>query len=193
MAPLDAVTALITWEYAKEMLNLDEDEINIVQNLINAASLAANQYTHRHLKAKDHNVQLDSYGGQTLRLPEYPVNVLTSVHIDTDRDFGAATEVTDDILLYPDGGTLFYEDKFPKDYQCVKVVYNAGYGYDGAEIPYDIQLAMVETVQWYRARISGQGIGVTAIQNPNGITTRFEADLPVSAKRRLEPYVRIVV
>jgi uncharacterized phiE125 gp8 family phage protein len=188
---LDDVNALISWEYAKQMLSLDEDEINVIHSLINAASIAANHYTHRKIKARNYTVQLDSYGGETLLLPEAPVNVLTSVHIDTDRDFGADTEVTDDIILYSEGGTIVYKNNFPDNYQCVKVVYNAGYGYDGEAIPYDIQLAMVETVQWYRARISGQGIGVTAIQNPDGITTRFEADLPVSAKRRLEPYIRM--
>jgi uncharacterized phiE125 gp8 family phage protein len=189
---LDAVNALITWEYAKAMLDLEDSEQTKIENLINSASWAANIYTHRLLKARDHTITIDSYGGKTLRLPEYPINALTSVHIDLDRDFGSETEVTDDILVYKEGGTIAYDYEFPLGLQCVKVVYNAGYGYDSEEVPHDLQIAILEIVQWYRARLSGNGIGVTAIQNPDGIATEFERNIPLSARRKLDPYVRVV-
>jgi uncharacterized phiE125 gp8 family phage protein len=190
---LDTENALISWEYAKAMLELDDDQQTKIERLINSASRSANQYTQRMLKARDYDVTLDAYGGKTLKLPEAPVNELTSVHVDTERNFGAETEVTSDILLYDKGGTIAYSTGFPDELQCVKVVYNAGYGYGVEAVPEDIQIAILETVQWYRARLSGEGIGVTAIQNPNGITTRFEADLPVSARRRLEYYMRVAL
>jgi len=185
----DSENALITVDYARQMLGAEVDEIASIDNLIDAASSAANSYTKRKLKTRSHTVVLDGTGKNTLLLPEYPVTAFTSLFIDRDRTFGADTEITD-YYVHEELGELYYGGTFPKVWKCVKAVFTAGYGTEEQPIPEDIKIAIIETVQWYRSRLAGEGIGVTAIQNPNGITTRYEADLPVSARRRLDAYVR---
>lgn len=186
---LDTANALVTWEYAKAILELDDDQQTQTERLINAASAAANAYTKRLLKSRSHTVILTGTGKTTLLLPEHPVTDLEELYIDRNRTFGADTEITD-YFLEARTGELYYESTFPKVWGCVKAVFTAGFGVAPYEIPEDIKIAIIETVQWYRSRLAGEGIGVTAIQNPNGITTRYEADLPVSARRRLDAYMR---
>lgn len=186
---LDTENSLVTWEKTQQLLDLDDDQQTKIELLINSASAAANAYTKRLLKTRSYTELMNGTGKTTLLLPQYPVTELTSLYIDRNRVFGADTEITD-YYLDEKTGELYYKNTFPKIWKCVKGIFVAGFGVALYEIPEDIQIAVVETVQWYRARLSGEGIGVTAIQNPNGITTRFEADLPVSARRRLDPYVR---
>lgn len=190
---LDTENALVSWEKVKSVLDLDDEDQAKYERYINAASSIANRYTGRKLAGRDYTVTLDGSGRKELLLPEYPVNSITALYLDTARAFGAATEITD-YLSYSDEGLLYYEAGFPEIRQCVKITYNAGFPVeDGNTVctaPEDVQIAVIEIIKWYSERLSGSAIGVRATQNPDGIATQFELDIPLSAKRKLDPYVK---
>jgi len=161
-----------------------------VEDLINVASAAINGYCKRKLKARDHIVTLDGTGRNELLLPEYPIVSVAHLYIDPNWLFGPSTEVDSTIYtIYKERGVLWSWSGFPLYPQCVKSEFRAGFE-EGA-VPQDLQIAAVETVAWYLDRFRGEGrVGVRQIQNPDGIATTFEPDIPLSAKFRLDPYVR---
>lgn len=181
---LDA-NALIDFGYVQDLLSTGVGDQARVETLINAASASANLYTGRLLAARSHTETLDGTGRTTILLPEYPVNSITSLYVDGDRSFGATTEVTD--YQYYDEGEIYYSGGFPDIRKCVRITWNAGY----ATVPEDLQIAIAEIVQWYLGRFDGDGVGVTAIQNPDGIVTRYERDIPFSARMRLNRYKKV--
>jgi hypothetical protein len=187
------VNALVSWNKIQSLLGIDDDEQQKYEQLINAASAVANQYTGRKLAGRDYTVTVDGSGRKELLLPEYPINSITSIYLDTAREFGASTEITD-YLSYDDDGLIYYEAGFPEIRQCVKITYNAGFPIETGDsictAPEDVQIAVIEIVKWYSERLSGAAIGVRSIQNPDGIGTQFELDIPLSAKMKLRPYVR---
>lgn len=181
--------ALVTWGKTKSLLGLDDSDQVRYEELINAASAVANKYTGRRLKARDYTITLDGHGRDELILPEYPVNSVTTLYIDTERNFGSETGVTD-YLLYEEEGLLYYESGFPNVRKSVRVEYNAGFAAEA--VPEDIQIAVVEIVAWMGARYSasGEGIGIRQITTPGGGATEYEMTIPLAAQRKLDPYVR---
>lgn len=190
---LDTENALVSWEKVKSVLDLDDEDQAKYERLINAASSVANRFTGRKLAGRDYTITMDGPGTKELILPEYPINSITSIYVDTAREFGASTEITD-YLSYTDEGILYYESGFPSIRQCVRITYNAGFpvetGNTVCTAPEDVQIAVIEIIKWYEERLSGSAVGVRAIQNPDGIATQFELDIPLSAKMKLAPYVK---
>lgn len=181
--------ALVTWEKTQSILGLEAGDQAKYESLINAASAVANKYTGRKLSARDYIVRLDGNGKDEILLPEFPVNSVTSVFIDTAREFGSESEITD-YVLYEEEGSIYYEGKFPDDRKCVQIAYNAGFPADS--IPEDIQIAVVEIVAWMAHRLSdnGTGVGIRQFNEAGGGTIEYEMNLPLSAQRKLDPYVR---
>lgn len=179
--------ALVTWETLQTLLNLDMEEQSRYEKLINAASAVANRYTRRKLKARDYTVILDGTGREELLLPEYPVNSVTNLFIDSSRGFGSETEVTD-YLVYEDEAIIVYESLFPSLRKSVKVIYNAGY----ETVPEDLQIAAVEIIAWMASRMndSGVGVGIRQIQTPGGGSTEYEMTIPLAAQRKLDFFIR---
>ena len=181
--------ALVSWEFVKEMLPEAKDTQQLYyERLINAASTLANRISGRQLKAVDYTQILDGSGDESIVLPEYPANSVTSLYIDTSRAFAASTEMTD-YLLYSDIGKLLLPSAtFPDSPQCVKVVYNAGLN----PVPEDLEIAVLEVVVYNRKRLSGQGnmIGTKSSQAEGMITTAYELTIPVNAQRVFESYRR---
>ncbi len=190
---LDTANALVTWATAQTLLNFGADQKYIAEFYINMASLVANRETGRALKARDYDVQLDGHGGADLLLPEYPVNSLTAVYVDAARAFGTTTEISDTLLYSEHGLIRRTSGVFPEEPKAVRVVYNAGYGYDGAEIPHDLQLAVIEIISYSFSRMGsapGGGVGIRSVKGPDGMDTSYELTLPMNAKRLLSAYRR---
>lgn len=188
MADANALVELID---VKSLLGISGDEDMRTELLISAASAAANLYTGRLLASRDHTEILDGNGHQSIMLSQYPVTEVDHVYIDSDRAYGAATEDTD-FIYYEDTGELWRSGKWPEYRQNIKVDYTAGYTIaPGGTLPADIKMAVIEIVQWYRHRIEAEGIGLRAIQNPDGIVSQYEIDIPLSAKNRLAPYRKV--
>jgi hypothetical protein len=178
--------ALVDWQTVRDHLGLDDSEQAKAELVINAASETANRYAERKLAATDYTHTLDGSGREELRLPQYPVNSITSVHVDVDREFGSDTEVTD-YLTYSDEGILVRTDAgtWPSARQSVRVVYNAGY----STVPSELQIAVLEVVDYNWRRLASRSIGTRSMSG-EGVTTEFELTIPTNAQRVFEGYRR---
>jgi len=178
--------ALVSWEFAKEILELDDDEQTLFERLINGASATANRIGRRIFAATDYTKTLDGNGSPALLLPEYPVNEITELNIDVAWEFGADTVETA-YLLYAEHGELRLKyGEFPECPQCVKVVFNAGY----ADVPDELQLAVLEVVAFNASRMINRGnrIGTKSFQADGAISTSYELTVPMNARVVFEYY-----
>lgn len=178
--------ALVSWEFAQDLLGLNDSEQTQFERLINAASATANRIGRRVFAATDYTVQLDGNGSQRILLPEYPVNSVTELNIDTEWSFAAGTIETD-YLLYSEQGEIFRKyAEFPDHPQCVKVTFNAGF----TEVPDELELAVIEVVAFNASRVANRGgrIGTKSFEANNAVTTTYELTVPVNAQRVFEYY-----
>lgn len=183
--------ALVTWDVLRTYLGeghdyLGDDDRVWAEGLINAASERANMISGRKLASRAATVKLDGTGGDVLLLPEYPVTAIAEVKLDTARAFGTDTVLdADDYVLYEDG-RLYFPSGLPSARQCVQITYTAGY----VTVPPDLQLAVVECVAYGWKRFRSRAIGTSSI-TADGVTTQYEIDIPMPARRVFESYRRV--
>jgi hypothetical protein len=181
-------SALITMTYAQTMLDFEPStQTAKYEEYINIATSMVESYTGRKLKVDDYTEDYDGNCTDTILLNQYPVNSVTSVHVDPDRTFGTDTEVTD-FVSYENGKLVFPDQLIESNPQSVRVVYNAGYA--EADMPDDIKLAMIEIVSFVSKRIEAGAsrIGVKAINSPDGLNTGYELSLPLNIRNILDKY-----
>ena len=203
MASVLDTNALVSWTIAKSFLEeATTDNQNYLEYLINAASKIANQVTGRQLKARTYTAYLDAPFSSRLRLPEYPVHDITSMNDDENRAWTSTDTAwsSTEYKLYGDAGIVrLYDDTFSGGIGTLKVVYNAGYGTtttgstvsESTVVPWDLQLAILETVrwQWQRFAASGAGIGVRS-KSAEGVNVGMEITIPLHAMKVIEGYKR---
>ncbi len=173
---------LVTWSTVKARLGLDDSEQTNVEALISVASAAADRYTDRNLAAADYTLLLDGSGSKRLLLPDWPINTVAAVYVDTNRKYGVGSEVTDYVTYTH--GMLYRAGGWPEQPQAVKIECNLGY----STVPADLENAVVELVAYYRARQLDNAIGIRSITSPDGINTAFELSMPMAARTILEAY-----
>lgn len=169
--------------------NSDQAQVEL---LINAVTEDGEALAGRLLKARTYGAgaglldphDFDGSGTDTLILPAYPVNTVTHVYIDDTWVFGAGTEVdSGDYTWYPDEGLLVYpRGTFPKGRKNVRVEYNGGF----STVPDRIQRATVEAVVWNLSRLRGNSIGMRTQSTDAGVSSSFEIEMPLSARRVFE-------
>ena len=122
--------ALVDWAKVKTYLAIEETKKSYMEPLINSVCAQANKKTVRLLMTRAYTLILDGTGSDTLILPQYPVNFITKLYSDTERIFGASTEILSaDYALYKERGIVkLYSKKFSSKIQTVKAEFNAGFG-----------------------------------------------------------------
>lgn len=120
-------------------------------------------YTNRKLEAAVYRTNndycyLDGNGKPWIYLPLYPVSYVSSVNVDSARDFGSGTLIpSDDIFFYPSSGKVVSEGGyFTRGRRNVYFDYVAGYApvvggtYNAVvssyPIPLDLKQVMIEMV-----------------------------------------------
>jgi hypothetical protein len=183
--------ALTTWSRYQEMrgsqLAPNSDQL-VVEKLINSTTKQAERIAGRFLKARDYGVGLfrpydfDGNGRDRLILP-YPLNSVTHVYIDSERVFGASTEIAAaDYIWKVDEGILIYpRNRFTSDIMNVRLAFNAGM----TTVDEDVQDAVIETVAWSLARVRGNSLGMRSIAD-SGVQSTCEVDIPTHARRIFE-------
>lgn len=190
MAELDTTNALVTLAEAREYCGIAADDDTYddrLTDLINAISWRFNKYTRRKLKAQALTEYYDGDGGRILYLNSFPINSVTSLHVDTDRQYGAATARTD-YVTYSDVGKLaLTESVFNSGHQSVKIVYNAGF----ETIPYELAEAALKQIKSAFRKWERNLEEATAEQTETGSITFIDRDefLP-SVKAVLDHYRR---
>lgn len=172
---------MVSLKEAKLALGLDDtqsDKDEFVSRLINDISGLVEAYCDRQLKARDYtNEDYDGLGTEELYLNHYPVNSVTSIYDDANRDFTSSSLVdSDDYVFYDEGRvvliavtTTLTSTGFTMGYKNIRVSYNAGY----ATIPADLRMIVSEilikkfkaygdrTIGYTGISIGGQNISMT--------------------------------
>lgn len=192
---LDTANALVSWEYARDTLNIGLDYRFEYEQFINAASQAANTETKRKLRARTYtDVYLEGFGCNYLLLPEYPVNAITSLRADSARAFGTETEIeAADYDLDSEAGIVhLLGTTFPDGRKTIRVSYNAGLGYGAEDVPNDLRMAVLEVVEWSRKRFtaSGNQLGIRNVRSGDGIITEMEISIPQHVRHVFLRYER---
>lgn len=184
-------SALITWEFAKSILDYEDSDQETVEFLINAASELASRIAGRNLSYSSREDYFSGTGTDTLVLPLFPVNTLTDIRIDPSRIFGDDTIVTEYEVDKGAGILYLFDSVFVKGRKTVKVKYTAGYnrtsGTGILETPSDLKEAILEIVRWNWGRLMGSNFGIKG-QSADGINTSFEITVPLNARQIIEGY-----
>ena len=181
--------SLIDFAYLKSILDVSDSKQTYYEDLINTASQIAEQITKRKLKAQDITEVYDGSGNYYLILPHYPLNSVTSVYVDSERQFTDDTLLlTSDYGVYQDRGIIIqFDNVFPKLPLVVKVVYNAGF----TSVPADLQIATVEIVKFLHNRFNNNLVGKKAINLDTGVSETWETSIPLNALQILQRYKKV--
>jgi hypothetical protein len=138
-----SVNAFISSDYFQQMsdLSLTVDEISNLEIIIDSVMDIFEQFCSRKLKARDFSSDdtssdydfeytiFDPPNKNTLWLPTYPVNSITSITVN-DELIIPSTDYSDSTgyFLYPHKGQIYYSNGFSFGYkQNIKIDWNGGY------------------------------------------------------------------
>ncbi len=186
-ASLDSKVALVTTTSMCSYLGIangstEEEEVDLI---INAASTRAAEMTGRGVDENGYSRLLstsrteyyDGDGSDTLLLKAYPVTTVSTIYVDTEREY-ASTDLLDstDYVWYGMEGTVRTDGAlFSSGNKSVKVTYSGGY----STVPYDLQLAVKELVQFWYKRNTDKRVGVASI-SVGDKNVSYETDVPKS-------------
>lgn len=138
----------------KRHLKIDDADTEFdaeLELLINACYKMLEGYIHHPLKSADYTKDLDGDGTNTLLLPIYPINSVTSIYDDPEREFAADTLIasTDYVVDNEEevGTVRLFKNTtaFTKGIKNIRIAFNAGY----TTIPSDAELACILLVSWF--------------------------------------------
>lgn len=162
-----------------------------IGHLIEVVSREFDTECHRAFLEESHTEYRDGNGTSQLWLENAPVSAVTSIHVDSVRDFGGDTLVdSDNYFVDTDAGVVIRNTgHWPREHRNIKVVYTAGY--TQANVPLDLRGAVYERVAqlWRRMvekRVDITSRGDAAGENRSFITERF----PPTVTEVLERYLR---
>lgn len=138
---------LTTLANVREFLEFPDDQTDddtLLEKLITRMSADIESDCDRIFGDATYTEYHDGDGTDTLLLKQYPINSITSVHDDVDRDYDTDTLIDSDDYVYDSETGILTLDGFGFSIgrQNVKVVYNAGY----TTIPTDLEQACINKV-----------------------------------------------
>lgn len=160
----------------------------VIEFFITQLSLEFNRYCRRDLKARARTDYYDGNGLNKLFVNHYPINSITKLYIDSDRVYGADTEIAAaDYILYKEIGLITLDGSlFPDAPQSVKLEYNGGL----STIPSDLLGAFRAQLKFNFARWKDGEEGLTARTLADGSITISAEDFIAPVKRILDQYRR---
>jgi len=189
---LDTVSLFLNKESLTPKQELQVDMLinqidGVIQNYCGWEMLAAS-YT---------DAKFSGNGTDELDLKSYPINTLTKVEI---FDGSTTVDVTSAVEIDSGEGVIYFPSTAASDVTSfllgknnVTVSYNAGFGYNGARIPYDLVMAATELVVIYYNRITQENIGITRERFEQDEVEYDKTDIPVGVARRLDRYRRFII
>lgn len=190
-----AANALASFADAKNRFGYLDDEATVVEDLIGMASSNMEAYCRRKFAARDYTLILDGTGRDTLILPEYPVNSVDRLSVDTARAFAVASDVaaTGYSIRGDEGIVRLYAGLFPPvdARDAIRVEFNAGYATTNPAFAV-LRGACLEYVDWLKSRYARPGsIGRKGEYSADRVSVSFETDMPAHIRARLEPFSRV--
>lgn len=157
-----------------------------VERAINSATARINNYCRRRFVEEAYTIVLDGVARQDLILPNRPIQSITSVHANVNREFTDAYLLTedDDYLAYSDEGYLYRSAGWRFGRRGIQVVATLGY----ATVPQDVKDACAELVLFEFQRQRSGSIGLRYRDDGTGVSG-FETRLPANIREKLDPYM----
>ena len=186
---------LATFAEAKAAFGYQDDESTKVGDLITIASSRIEAYCKRKLAARDYVWILDGSGRPELLCPEYPVNSVARLTVDTGRAFSAESDVLPaSYAIRADAGIIvLFQGRF-SNYgvpAVIRLEANAGYDSDHAERSV-LRAACLEYVDWFKTRWSSAGaVGKKGEYSADGVSVSYETEMPMHIRAMLAEFVRV--
>ena len=154
------MTDLISWEKVKDFLSIRDEHEDVTTMIIGAVSTQARKIMGRVITETNLSEIRKGNGSKIILLKEFPVISVTALFIDPLRVFSESTKIGENSFFLDKGiGKIELHDStfpFPSYGYSIKIEYEAGF----PEVPFDIQLAVLETIRWNYNRITLNGVGV---------------------------------
>jgi len=190
----DATIQVLAQSALKTFLKISgSTEDTLLDSICDRTNALIKSYIGRNLVSQTYTEYYDGNGTPRLILRNYPVITLTSINIDTNREWESVTavDITEDVLLENSSGIIrlwnnggiFYTGR-----ANVKVVYSAGY----ATMPYDlVDAAILIAAHSYKRHYQDQRIGLQSETIGDRTMTYSNEAIPAKARLILDKYKRV--
>ncbi len=171
---IDTVNALTDLENAKVWLAVEPLDVEFdteIEKLIDSVSWQFNTFTKRRLLARALTEYYEGDGTTKFKAPEYPINSITTLHIDSERAYGADTLIDSAKYTFDKAGFITLDEStFSTSPKAIKLVYNVGY----TTIPLDLNVACLDQIKWLYRRHRNNQEGISTEATINGSVTITE-------------------
>jgi len=172
--------AIITKAEVKEFLGVTEtDDDDLIDDLIDRMEAEEQNRIDRQLEADDYTDYYDGDNSDTLLVNNYPINSIASLFDDTDRAYGAGTQIdAADIIIYSEEGKVVLDGShFAKGNQNIKITFNAGY--EAVDMPEEIKGALIKIVssEYLYAKGSIEAVESDAFPRPDKLKELGQATM----------------
>lgn len=176
---------LTTYAHVKEYLGLgtDDDE-TFIGNLITRVSDDIERECNRTFNASDLTEYYNGDGTNVLLTRNYPINSITTIHDDCDREYNSDDLIDSDNIIIDsevEGRIVLDGTLFTKGDKNIKLVYNAGY----STIPTDLEQACIKRVaaEYLESKGLVAGFAEGAERNPDKL--RKQANVVIEKYKRI--------
>jgi hypothetical protein len=182
----NALCTLKEFEDYRDKKGNEPSDIDVIIDLINSISTFFENYCGRKFTAANYTEYHDG-GVQEIFPYRYPIISVSSIHVDSDWEWGSSTLVASGGYITIDDLSIYSSSTFSSGRKAIKLVYRAGY----ETIPNDLkQAAILETSRLYGLR---KDIEKTSVTISDGNVTFIVQDFLPQTKKILEYYKHIGV
>lgn len=159
-----------------DKVEVEHQDVELISGLVLAIDKRVKNYCGRCFNKETGAIEyLDGDGTSELWLPDYPVdNVIINIDSDQDQVFDDDDENTEDYVVYPEKGLIYYRLVFPCGHRNVKITHDRGYA--DADMPEDLKLLVKMEVKNIYHRLKEDSTGLTNY-SIDGMRKSFELGL----------------
>lgn len=174
-----ADTVLISLDEVKDEIGVqvtDDSMDDILQAMANEVSSLWEELTERKWEETLYTERHDGKRGQKIiNVKNYPITVLTSVHVNTDWIFDQAHKLDAvDLTFDSDSGAVYYDGTFDVGFKCIQVIYTAGYV--ATTVPLWLKLILKRQIaHWHRQRTGNTSDLFSVSIHAGGGTTSYKS------------------
>lgn len=188
---VDTTIALTTLANARSQLQIPTgrtENDSKIERLINAASQFLGEYCDRRFISQTYTEYFHGRRQNYVMPKQWPVTSVTSLKISLDRDWSDPSALVDpsEYDIADDGTTILYDGHFPRGHKSVQLVSVCGY----ATVPYDLEQACLQMVEWWYRHNERQDIGRTS-SSKEGESVSVLSEVPNHILRIANFYKRI--
>ena len=165
---------------------------NFIASLILATDQKCKSYCKKDFELTTYtNQKLDGTGTNHLLLPQYPIDSISSIYDDINRDWGSNTLLSVDDYIYDSASgiiTLTDGSVFTKGDKNIKITYSSGY----TSIPDDLVLSceMFTAYMYKQSDYGGSRFGKQSSNSLDGNINLYQKIIPDEIKDVWDLYKR---